>query len=487
MFVRLFLLISAFVRFDVFAVPLSPCPLNFHYEYDGHQWIGVANIPAQVYNSFRTNRITTVIVLILNDQLPDNRNFGSLNLYQTMTETYANIALRRPIKYRINFPIRSWTPALLEINVNNYRICTNQMQQPNMFGMFTRIQLQHSFYLPTLEINEATTTTTKAPLLPNYHRVLAVPNVVSPLQPSSMSDDASDGETPKKNILQIGTISPSAGELSCGKFDEQYLKTHLIKGGDKIGRGTWPWLVAIYRKDVNGVTFECTGNMLTNRIVLTAAHCFRLYTKQTQIQPKQVLLAFGKYNLREWSEKDIVLSDAERFILHPDYMAKDPIVTYDADIAVVVTKIFVEFSAIIRPICLWPAESKSQIENANDIVGLVGTLVGWGQANDKQDANLPRKLNMPVVKKNVCFPSTRANQHEFNKRVFCAGSATGNGPCNGDSGSGLAIWQNGAWFLRGIVSAAIGDPILNRCELNTYVIFTDIIKFRPWIDSFLNI
>lgn len=464
-----------------FSVPLSPCPQNFHYEYDGFQWIGVINVPFSVYETIMPNKITTVIVLVVNGQLPNNQNFGALDLYQPLTETYKSIANKQNIKYRITFPTRSLTPTLLEININNFRICTNRIYQPNIYTIFTRIQLQHSFQLMTLVESIPLAPVFDGPIIMDQERILQEPKVVSPLKPTM---NVVTDQTEEIYEFEKSPVKPT--EVECGRIDDQFRLTHLISGGKRLPRGTWPWIVAIYVKEANGITFKCTGNVLSNRIVLTAAHCIRLYSRENQYAPKELLLAFGRYNLMNWSERDATLSDVEEIIVHPDYLKEGILNSYDADIALLVTKKFVDYGSMIKPVCLWPAES-SNIENGRDIIGLTGTLVGWSQPSESSIENYLRKLNMQVVPKNVCFPSTKSrNRADPKRRVFCARATPGNGPCSGDSGSGFALAQNGAWYLRGIVSAAIGDPILNRCELNTYIIFSDIIKFRPWIDMILS-
>lgn len=59
------------------------------------------------------------------------------------------------------------------------------------------------------------------------------------------------------------------------------------------------------------------------------------------------------------------------------------------------------------------------------------------------------------------------------------------GPCNGDSGSGFIMNQNGRWILRGVVSMSISDTYSRTCDLTNYVVFTDASKFLPWLIDFL--
>lgn len=465
------ILIYALIITNVTGVPLSPCPRNFHYEYDGEHWIGVARIYPRIYNSFRTNRIRTIIILLVNGQLMPGR-VGSIDFYQSLVDTYREVSMKRPVVYRVNFPVQTAIPTLVEILVNNVLVCSNGMQQQQqaMYGYSSRIQLQHTFYLPSANANakpeyfEAINEQT----LPQP-QLMFQPEVVSPLSPETISNNDS---------LEEQNLSTDDA-VTCGRIDEKFKLTHLIMGGEKIARGTWPWLVAIFLKEVGGVSFLCTGNLVAHRIVLTAAHCFKMYSKENERKPNEILLAFGRYDLRDWTETMVQLSDADSINIHPDYAdAGDD--TNDADIAVIVTTKSISYNSFVRPICLWPSSSMAQ--NIEEIVGRTGTLIGWGQPRLTIGPNILRKVQMPIVSKSNCFDRSILTPET---RAFCAGSRDGNGPCNGDSGSGLALWQNGAWFLRGIVSAAIGDPILNRCELNTFVIFTDITKFRQWINTYI--
>lgn len=47
-------------------------------------------------------------------------------------------------------------------------------------------------------------------------------------------------------------------------------------GGEDSADAEWPWVVSIQK---NG-THHCAGSLLTNRWVVTAAHCFKEYDSQ---------------------------------------------------------------------------------------------------------------------------------------------------------------------------------------------------------------
>jgi Leucine-rich repeat (LRR) protein len=65
---------------------------------------------------------------------------------------------------------------------------------------------------------------------------------------------------------------------------------------------------------------------------------------------------------------------------------------------------------------------------------------------------------------------------------LCVGG-DGSGACFGDSGGGLFSFQDFEFRLRGITSASITDRDKN-CDVNTPQVFTDVEKFKNWIEDF---
>lgn len=435
--------------------------MNFHYEYDGKRWIGVVEIHSQIYNQFRTDHISVNVILAVNRYVANAENFYLLP-YETQEQIYLDIAAQHPIKYRITFPTfyPQGLPAVKSIQVNGLQVCQNQM----LVRWISEIKLQYKFYLKNTDVTK------------NDYDISA--DILIPEMPQGNID------VPSQLITQRVDRVP-ATKPECGIYDDRLKYTQLISGGNKITAGTWPWLVAIFRKDLkaSNLVFQCTGSLITHRLVLTAAHCFKSDAESDVISPKRISLAFGRHNLRVWTEKNMRSSDAREIILHADYLSKRESTIFEADIALVVTKEFIEYTTVIRPICLWP----SSIDGSMSLIGTKGTLVGWGQPFENIAENVPRKLRLPIVRSQKCFPATAQFRNANSWHVFCAGTERhGYAPCGGDSGSGFAIYANGAWFLRGITSAARGDPIVNRCELNTYAIFTDVVQYHSWIQQHLN-
>lgn len=442
--------------------PTSPCPRNFLYEFDGQQWNGVVIIQPEIYNHFRIDHIRVNVILAVNYYVSNAENFNLLP-YETQDQIYLDMAAHRPIRYRIRFQtFVNGLPALKSVLVNGLQVCEN----PSLFRWISEITLQYKFYLPK----------TDSPALAQDSTGSA--DVLIPDIPRGNID------VPSQLLTQRNDRLPSATS-ECGTYDENLKYTQLISGGEKILAGTWPWLVAIFHKDskASDPLFQCTGSLISHRLVLTVAHCFKIHAKADVIVPKRILLAFGRHDIRDWTEKNVRSSNAQEIILHPDYLSKRDSTIFEADLAIVVTKDLIEYTTAIRPICLWPSTIDSSISE----IGTNGTLVGWGQQSENIVENVPRKLTLPIVRNQMCFPPSTKFRDTDSWHVFCAGTVrNGYAPCGGDSGSAFAIYANGAWFLRGVTSAARGDGILNNCAFNTYAIFTDAVQYRDWINQYMH-
>lgn len=263
----------------------------------------------------------------------------------------------------------------------------------------------------------------------------------------------------------------------CGRPHAKNNFVSLVVGGETVTRGAWPWLVAVYLNKVVGPTFNCGGNLISAKTVVTAAHCFR--TSERTYQASEVVLFLGRFNILNWMEAGVKAAQVEQIIIHSDYMVKDT--SYDADIAVAIMRERVEFTEFIRPICLWEGS-----DSLNSVEGQMGTVIGWGRDGTGNIVTPePKKINIPVVSEAECLRSSDTYRYITSQRTFCAGGRDGRGPCNGDSGGGMTFKVNNKWMLRGIVSAALADPIVNTCNLGEYIVFTDAAKFVNWIKSYM--
>lgn len=135
----------------------------------------------------------------------------------------------------------------------------------------------------------------------------------------------------------------------------------LVVGGDDATENQFPHMAAIgYRGSGSSVSFGCGGSLISDRFILTAAHC-----NATQ-NTKPSFVRLGEHDLSKLSgnEKDYEIED---FIQHPDYN----IAMKKNDIALIKLKTPVTFNKTsIFPACL---DQIDNVPNEN------ATASGWGK------------------------------------------------------------------------------------------------------------
>ncbi|KAL3272127.1 hypothetical protein HHI36_022610 [Cryptolaemus montrouzieri] len=246
----------------------------------------------------------------------------------------------------------------------------------------------------------------------------------------------------------------------------------LILNGRNVPRGAFPWLVAMFMKTNVGLEYQCTGSLVSKRLVVTAAHCVK--HNSIKIDPENIVLVMGRLNILSWggSEDEKIMTVEDTFI-HPKYKSS----TADADISVILLKTDVIFTKFIRPICLWDSDT-----DLNLVVGKTGTVVGWGKdENGRKVSSEPKLVELPIVSQEQCLRSNYSYSDITSERTFCAGKRDGTGPCNGDSGSGFVMFKDRRWYLKGITSMSLSSPLTRTCDLYNYVVFTDASKYADWI------
>ncbi|RZC34212.1 Trypsin domain containing protein [Asbolus verrucosus] len=276
---------------------------------------------------------------------------------------------------------------------------------------------------------------------------------------------------PQNFQLTSTTTSPRPpAEEVCGIAND--IQTLVLKG-EKTVDNEYPWLVAMFHHQGVSYEFQCTANLITEKHVVTAAHCVWFY-KAPLINKDDILLVMGRSDISHWASAGALIRTAEEVIPHPNYKQGSG----HCDVAVIEMNEEVTFRPSIRPICLWSGDTNLKL-----LSGTSGVVAGWGKSESKHKAvTKPRKVAMPIVSQEVCLRSNLGFKNLTSEKTFCAGNRDGSGPCSGDSGAGFVIKLDGKWYLRGLVSTAIKNADFS-CNLNEYIVFSDVAKMNDWIKS----
>lgn len=140
-----------------------------------------------------------------------------------------------------------------------------------------------------------------------------------------------------------------------------------IVKGNIAPRLKWPWNVALVTR--TDKMFYGGGSLISERFVLTAAHCLQYKGDDFPKSPNELIVYLGKWNLTDETEKNAVKAISDEFFIHPDWKPSSS--RWDADIALIRLITNVTFSKYIHPVCLWT--SKMSPAEINDS----GTVVGW--------------------------------------------------------------------------------------------------------------
>ncbi|XP_057380414.1 serine protease filzig-like [Daphnia carinata] len=302
---------------------------------------------------------------------------------------------------------------------------------------------------------------------------------------SQMEDDNDDGDDGEisESVTTVASITtttdpPATSTVTTRKrkpvFD--YVKDCGVRpmapearivGGRRSDYGRWPWQVLIRESTWFGIFSKnkCGGVLISDRHVLTAAHC----------QPGflgSLLVVLGEFDLTGHSEPNTPMEkNVKRVVVHRDYVER----TFENDLAILELDSPVEFKPYIVPICL-PSTSDG------DFVGKKAEVTGWGKlSHNGPTPGVLYEVDVPIISNPECHDMFKKAGHE--KRILdsfvCAGYSEGKkDSCEGDSGGPLMYERDdGRWSLVGTVSHGI------RCAYpNMPGVYMRMTYYRPWIE-----
>ncbi|XP_055847605.1 serine protease easter-like [Episyrphus balteatus] len=277
--------------------------------------------------------------------------------------------------------------------------------------------------------------------------------------------------------MRPSPLIPEPGQ--CGN-----VRSSRIYGGNITKFDEFPWMALIeYDKGGNAYGHHCGGSLISNRYVLTAAHCIsqlpqnwklhrvRLGEWDTSTNPDCEVDTRG---IEECADPHVDVT-IEKVIPHEKYLTSS---SRTHDIGLIRLSRNVDYTDFIRPICL----PLKDILKQSTFNGIKMDVSGWGRTEQGTPSNVKLKAEVPVVPLDQCRVFYSRSSYNLEGSQMCAGGQQGIDTCSGDSGGPLigldsSNKQRVYYFIAGVVS--FGPT---PCGLKDWPgVYTRVSEYVDWI------
>jgi secreted trypsin-like serine protease len=233
---------------------------------------------------------------------------------------------------------------------------------------------------------------------------------------------------------------------------------------DNAKKGAWPWQILLLNRGRPG----CGGTLISNRWVVTAAHCI----SSTSASTYSVVLGELDRNSPEGTELKVGMS---KVVVHPGWDRRN----MNNDIALLKLSRSVQFTNYIQPACL--PSGDAQIGSRQCYI------TGWGKIRHpgRMHTYLQQAAMTPVTQAVCDRANYRAIGIRVTRNMVCGGygSRSRISGCHGDSGGPFVCQSGGRWYLAGAVSHGSGTCSTSR---NSYTVFANVSLYNSWIKRYIN-
>ncbi|XP_065078150.1 serine protease snake-like [Ochlerotatus camptorhynchus] len=240
----------------------------------------------------------------------------------------------------------------------------------------------------------------------------------------------------------------------------------LIVGGEATKPNEFPHQALLgWRQadDSNEYRFDCGGSLISERYVLTAAHCFK--------NGYPDIVRLGEHNLNDDSDNQVDF-EIESFSKHPLHRYA---FSYH-DIALVKLAENVRFSKVIRPACLWTGMNL----NVSSVIA-----TGFGLLQTAGDSSeVLRKVMLDILDRQECeemFIDRRFKNGIIDGQLCIGSKRGGKDTCQGDSGGPIQVITE----PKGCIYHVIGVTSTGAaCGINrSPSIYTRVASYMDWIED----
>ncbi|XP_013099159.1 trypsin delta [Stomoxys calcitrans] len=260
-------------------------------------------------------------------------------------------------------------------------------------------------------------------------------------------------------------VNIMATSPTTAKKEKEVEKDPRIIGGQAISIQMAPWQVSVrlkvYEAEMYGYGHICGGSVISQRVVVTAAHCIlnQNVNPMAYRSPNEFTLVMGSAYLYQIPPYTLQY-DVLQIAVHLGFNLN----TMQNDVAMFVINGYIPWS--------WPTVQAIPLNTVAEPNGTYCTVSGWGKTSLNTDivSSILMEATVPIVGYATCD----INYGNISTGMLCAGYMTTGGvdACQGDSGGPLVC--NG--YLAGIVSWGYS------CAQPGYPgIYTNVSFYDNWI------
>ncbi|KAM7356938.1 brachyurin-like isoform 2-T2 [Cochliomyia hominivorax] len=236
-----------------------------------------------------------------------------------------------------------------------------------------------------------------------------------------------------------------------------------ITNGELAKPGQFPYQVGLSLVFGNSGAW-CGGTLISNRWILTAAHCTD--------GADGVTVYFGATDIKNDHEKGqqrIYTSNAN-IVVHADWNPN----TMANDISLIKLPVVIEFNDLIQPATLPKKVDGKYSTYEGDMVW----ASGWGRDSDNATSvsQFLRYIEVPVMKNSACKTWFLGSVTD---KMICIKTVGKKSTCNGDSGGPLVYKEDGINYVIGATSFGIALG----CEKGWPGVFTRVTSYLDWIED----
>ncbi|GAB6022538.1 peptidase domain containing associated with muscle reproteinration 1 [Chamberlinius hualienensis] len=282
----------------------------------------------------------------------------------------------------------------------------------------------------------------------------------------------------KRHCLSNGTWAPAAPvcKAKCG----------LAHSSADLLEAKWKWHSAIFIFEEGQWIFRCSGSLISDKWLVTAAYCVSdsLVRKELDVSQFKLYIGLTSKAINSFDEANSAEYKIKRFVIHPNFHT----ISYDSNIALIELKSSVNYSENLFPICLPPAFDNINVVDAlnSDLnPNIPGIVSGWA------GREILHNNTFLIIKRKECHEKYRDLKIFLTTNMFCGkidicssfNYDDENVICAADFGSPFVLQEvKSKYVLHGILG---GGVISCGCGLYP-MIFVHVAHFVPWIEAYVS-